>query len=428
MSRIKVNNSEPINRKYAKLIEFIESNKDWKSILKQAPYNLKTLRDAPFDPSCTMLVYNLFESDLSNPVVQTSRGSIISVKDGKCKVVCAPFCKFFNYGEEFADKIDWSSARALQKIDGILIKAFCYNDKVYFVTNGSMNLNGSVDEMFKAISSEKPLHTYYEMLKFALEPENVKVEIDKEGVVTATGSWADLIPEGYTIEFELVSPSNRVICEYTSTELYLLGGSNDKYNELTVDEIRQLLNISLKSPEEYKFNSVEEIIEYMKSWDGSKQEGMVVVDKDWNRIKVKCDDWMRLKYTKGEHNFCFTVLLKSVIEGTTDDLVGNFTSLKERVDNVSNMYKQLLEDFDFIVEDAKRIKQSYPAPKDFAEYVNTNVEPYFRRVYFSCRYENNDRKELRLMLEKAMVGSFANKVTQELFDNFARKAKQLRGE
>ena len=47
-------------------------------------------------------------ADFSDPVVQESRGIIIDTDS--LEVVCWPFRKFGNYGESYADSIDWSTA------------------------------------------------------------------------------------------------------------------------------------------------------------------------------------------------------------------------------------------------------------------------------------------------------------------------------
>lgn len=58
--------------------------------------------------------------DFSNPIVQEARGIIIDLEN--LDVVCWPFRKFGNYNESYADKIDWSTARVQEKIDGSIIK------------------------------------------------------------------------------------------------------------------------------------------------------------------------------------------------------------------------------------------------------------------------------------------------------------------
>ncbi len=52
-----------------------------------------------------------------------SRGLILR-KDTN-QPVCVPFYKFFNFGEEQAHPIDWSTALVYEKVDGSLIKVIC---------------------------------------------------------------------------------------------------------------------------------------------------------------------------------------------------------------------------------------------------------------------------------------------------------------
>ena len=106
------------NECYNKLLELVENNENWIDILKQKPYSLKSIKQCPWNSNWYMLVYNLFESDLVNPIVKACRGSVIDVSDPKdVKVICAPYLKFCNLGE-FPDedaKIDWKSVWVSEK-------------------------------------------------------------------------------------------------------------------------------------------------------------------------------------------------------------------------------------------------------------------------------------------------------------------------
>lgn len=82
-----------------KLLEFINEHDNWKELLQQSPYNLIVKEKDDY----TLLKYNQLESDFSNEIVRECRGIILN-KDNK--IVCYPFHKFFNYGEQYADFID----------------------------------------------------------------------------------------------------------------------------------------------------------------------------------------------------------------------------------------------------------------------------------------------------------------------------------
>ena len=116
---------------FKKAIEFIKNNQNWREILSEAQYYI-TIKD---DGDFTLLKYSQIDSDFSKEIVRECRGLII---DKDLKPVCVPFYKFGNYGESYADNIDWSTAAVEEKIDGSLIKVWSYNGKWIVSTNGTI--------------------------------------------------------------------------------------------------------------------------------------------------------------------------------------------------------------------------------------------------------------------------------------------------
>lgn len=408
---------EVVYKMYSDLINFIENNPDWKEKLKKAPYSLKSVKDHPSDESLTMLTYNLFESDLSSPIVQACRGSVVRVKDGNCKVVCAPFYKFFNYGESNAADIDWSSAKVQQKIDGMLVKCYKLDGTVYFTTNGSFCFNVSVEDSFHALTNEQPLNNFFEVLQYALAPQGVTVDMRWDGTVVGAGGFCNNLKEGWTLFFELVSPWFRIICSYDKTEIYLTGGRGPDMEEHTTSELRDLFGIYLPVPKEYDWHSMDEALNGMKSWNGAEKEGVVVVDKMWNRVKVKCDDYLKLKFLKGEDNFSYPVLLLAAMNETIDDLVGSFPSLKDRADEAIKDWQYMVKGFEAVVEKAKEARASFDSQKEFADWVISEVPEW--KAYFFAAAKGCDIEFLKKDVEKVANGSFATRNLLQLRDKLS---------
>ena len=118
------------------LQEFIKQNPhDWEAKLKSAPYEI-TIKH---EDGLIIFNYDLYNSDLSNSIVKECRGLIL--REETFDAVCVPFYKFFNYGQEFADKIDWPTARVQTKVDGSICKL--WYDRVCKLwrisTNGMIN-------------------------------------------------------------------------------------------------------------------------------------------------------------------------------------------------------------------------------------------------------------------------------------------------
>ena len=98
----------------SELISLIKNNDNWKTLLKENPYNLKTIKECSWHKNWFMFVYNLFDSDLSNYIVRACRGTVLEINGKDVKVISYPYSKFDNYGstscKDIEEQIDWSIA------------------------------------------------------------------------------------------------------------------------------------------------------------------------------------------------------------------------------------------------------------------------------------------------------------------------------
>lgn len=132
------------------LIAFIKDNADWKEKLLDKPFSLKNIVDVPYHKDWYMFNYNLFESDLSNRVVKSCRGTILEISPDRSvvKVVCLPYYKFFNYADVNGDTINWSTAKTrLKCVSGDTIVHTENGDKpIKDVVNGDDMFVKSIDD------------------------------------------------------------------------------------------------------------------------------------------------------------------------------------------------------------------------------------------------------------------------------------------
>lgn len=212
------------------------------------------------------------KADFRDSIVQEARGIIINYETKE--VVCWPFRKFGKYNDSYADKIDWSTAKVLEKIDGSIIKLWFnkLEGKWIFSTNG------------------------------IILAENAHIRRDDNrsflDLIIATDQYRLLkqyIDFGYldkntTYIFELVSPENVICINYHKDVLFHIGTRNN----LTGEESSYTLS-NIPHPREYCLNNLEECItasNFANSIGGGKisactNEGFVVVDANFNRIKIK---------------------------------------------------------------------------------------------------------------------------------------------
>ena len=252
-----------------------EHPEDWYESLHK-DYGIRIKKE----DNLAIFCYNI-ECDFKNPIVQESRGIIIDHE--KNEVVCWPFRKFGNYTESYADPIDWNDAVVLEKVDGSIIKLW-FNEKTQkwqFSTNGMINADNATADSFSTI-------TYGNIIRQAVNYNDIPFStLDKTN----------------TYIFELVSPQTRVVVKYDETALYHLGTRSN------ITGIETNVDIGIKKPKSYKINSLEgcitaaiELNKGCESDDEIANEGFFVVDKNWNRVKVKSPDYImmhRLKHNDG---------------------------------------------------------------------------------------------------------------------------------
>ena len=252
-----------------------EHPNDWYESLHK-DYGIRIKKEGPL----AIFSYNV-ECDFRDPIVQEARGIIIDYE--KVEVVCWPFRKFGNYTECYADPIDWNNAVVLEKVDGSIIKLWFnkITEAWQFSTNGMINADNATTDAFSNI-------TYGAVIRQAVNYNDIPFDkLDKDS----------------TYIFELVSPQTRVVVKYDEIALYHLGTRNN----ITGEERNE--DIGIKKPKSYKINSLEDCIKAAielnkgcESDDEIANEGFVVVDKKWNRVKVKSPDYImmhRLKHNDG---------------------------------------------------------------------------------------------------------------------------------
>ena len=335
-----------------KVIEYIKNNPNWREILSNTPYNI-TIKD---DGDFTLLKYSQIDSDFNNEVVRECRGLII---DKNLNPVCVPFYKFGNYGEPYVDNIDWTTAKVEEKIDGSLIKVWNYDGKWVISTNGTIfahkaNIGSDTD-------NEMTVDTTYTNFGDLFEAAAAKIEL----------AITSLNPQ-YTYMFELVSPYNRVVVPYEIIDLYHIGTrDNISLKELEID-------IGIKKPKTYQCDNISDLIE-MASKLRYCEEGYVVKDSDYKRIKVKSPAYVAVS------NLINGMNEKRLVELLRTNEVGEFLTYfpeyQPHIETLKQKIDCLVEYLNSIIQD-KITSVYYKTRKDFAEMATKTKYPAFFFVYY----------------------------------------------
>lgn len=379
-------------KNFEELEDFIRKNpKDWEKKLKKDPYNLKSITQFPNNPNWYMLVYNLIESDLNNKIVKQCRGTVVEVKDGNVKVICAPYVKFFDINDGHADVINWDSPLLLvpEKIDGQMIKMFKYDGQDYWVTNGGIGLHTPIDY------ETEDVHCYQELMTKALG--GATAWNAEQNYFHSFLDWVARVPDGWTLMFELTSPQNRIICKYDETKLWFHGARDAEGNEHDPREVKKMFDIPYDTPHYYDLNKREDILTALEKFNGQDQEGFVVVDEEnWTRVKMKCPSYLALKFIRD--NDTPEGIWRLCICENHDD----YPELKEKTDKQVKELNVFNREFISTMNYAKDVwENDYKKNrKEFALWVTAQVPPALRPMYFKAADGVDSEQYLKDMWEK----------------------------
>ncbi len=267
------------------LRDFILSHDNWEELLTTDPYNLKISRDSGY----IMFKYNQLSSDFTIPLVQEARGIIFRESNWEC--VCFPFMKFGNYGESYCPNIDWSTASVQEKVDGSLIKLW-YDNGWHISTNSTI-------DAFKAELNDAKYKTFGNLFEEALP-----FPFDEFNIIARTK---------YVYMFELCSKYNRVVIPYDEPKLYLLGIRNIYLgNEVPPEE--SVMKNYFDIPKRYNLHSLEDVQKAAEKlpWD---EEGYVVCDANFNRVKIKSPQYVMAHYARNNGVINTERLVRIVLDG-----------------------------------------------------------------------------------------------------------------
>lgn len=292
------------------LRDFILSHDNWEELLTTDPYNLKISRDGDY----IMFKYNQLSSDFTIPLVREARGIIFRESDWEC--VSHAFNKFGNWGENYCPNIDWRTASVQEKVDGSLIK-FWYDNGWHISTNGTI-------DAFKAELNDVKYPTFGALVEDAMP--------------MSWGAWEEIADPKCTYMFELVSPYNRVVIPYEETKLYFLGmrdmEDGGEWNPEDSD-----MSYAFEMPKRCPLHSLEDVQRAANAlpWD---EEGYVVCDANFNRVKIKSGAYVMAHYARNNGVVNTERLVQIILDGEQEEFL---TYASDYTDELKKVGKAMCE-------------------------------------------------------------------------------------
>ena len=319
----------------SKITDYIKQHNTWKEDFKNL--GIKINEDEHF------YIFNYdIDCDFSSPLVQEARGIIID--KNTLEVACWPFNKFFNYHENYAADIDWSTARVQQKLDGSIIKLWFnkYTNSWQWSTNGMINAKN-------ALTDKSP--KYHNFMELILSCDNY-IDIP----------WPAL-EKDKTYIFELVGPDNKIVIDYTVNHLYHIGTRSN----ITGKEYDTYLGAAIHGgfidhPKEYSLNSLQDClitIKYLNN-EALTDEGFVVVDAKRQRIKIKTSEYLFY------HHFCNNNLTKKMVikllqtdDISIDNIIKQYPIFKDMINHYQSEIERVEFEAAIAISKARRIYRKY---------------------------------------------------------------------
>lgn len=343
------------------VLKLMNTNPNWRDVLSADPYNITIKEDGDY----VLLKYSQIDSDFSLPIVRECRGSIF-YRDGEWKCVRRAFDKFGNYGESYVPEINWETASVQEKVDGSLMSLWYHNSGWHLSTNGTI-------DAFKA-----PLGDY-------------GITFGSYFLDCLGNACYEFLPEldtDYCYTFEMVGPLNRVVVSYDKPKLYAIGQRNIK----TMEEVKYdgplgaFWNIWL--PEFYPLNSLNEVIEAASKMS-KDEEGFVVCDGEYNRIKVKSPEYLMAARLNNNGVITKKRLMEIILTEKVDDFIAYCPQYTTHLKTLEEDFKDLKLEINMEWDEAK-VNNWFLLPR--AEFANKIKEFKFKHFLFGVY----DRKYSRL--------------------------------
>lgn len=343
----------------------------------------------------TVKQFNYFlakHTDFVNPIPGSSltaeelRGITFVEQDGSFKrFLMLP--KFFNLnqteGSMYNDVKDLTISNTQDKLDGSMISFVKIADKVMAKTKFSFYNEQSY------MAQEIYERNYY-----------IKTVVD------------NAINEGYFPIFELVSPKNRIVLDYTFTELRLIqlrrtdGSFVDIYENLFREEFK---NIIIVDREVHDLDHMMTLAQTQKN-----KEGWVVTFNNGHMIKIKTDWYFENhRLMTGDINVEHKIIEMTLNE-TLDDVLSQLpehaTELRDFVNLISDGISEyvdkrvndLLLSYENCIAHYLTIKQDISTKKDYVIFAQQKHPQFFKELMTMFDKGNNIEQVEKLIIDDVL--------------------------
>lgn len=246
-------------------------------------------------PQLVLLKYDMIDSPMGDPVVRQCRGLVVDEADGY-RPVAYPYDKFFNAHEGHAAPIDWSTARALEKIDGTLCTLYAYRGGWHVASASLPDAQGRLRHCGRSVAE-----AFWEVFH--------------------AGGYALPDRADHCFMFELCLPSDPVLIRHAAPRL-LLHGARDMTTLQEVEPDAFAAAYGWQLVPTHPLGDLASALRFARELDPARHEGLVVRDARFHRVKIKSPAFVALHHMRGATNLRH--LLEVVRTNESDEFLAYF--------------------------------------------------------------------------------------------------------
>lgn len=291
---------------------------------------------AKTDGNHILLDYNQITVKWTEPFGYVCRGLVLDAHT--FDVLGFGLAKFFNADEGYAAKIDWETARVVEKLDGSMFnrwysphtKRFEYTTRFQLPHELDINTVGGFPITWRQLLEEAKNNCQYQ----------------------------NVFGESHTVVYEVMSNYNQIVVRQDKPRIRMIAARNIQTlqeEDIYIERLRSMVptNFNLSNPEDLKV--------YINGLVGSKCEGGVAVDANFNRQKYKCPSYVYMHHLKDSAQ-SIKSLLCLARNGEKEEVIAYFPEYLGLFNDIEKMIDSFVIEHSVVYEMFKHLESQ----KEFA--------------------------------------------------------------
>lgn len=247
-------------------------------------------------PNIVLLKYDMIRSPMHNEIVRECRGLILDEADN-WKVLSLAFKKFFNFDENMHKDFNFNAFKVMDKLDGSLIQIYNYRGEWQIATSGTPDAFGDCGSTGI---------TFRDLVLRTIENQDRDLFLQ--------------LRKDYCYAFELCAPENQVVVYHKDPKLILIGSRNlDSLEEVNIWNEVPEISYALKVGYVEGFD-IEAVRSRVQELNGNEAEGFVIMDDNFNRIKIKNDTYVLMSRSRDSFSKSPRACVHLILSDGVDDI------------------------------------------------------------------------------------------------------------